>query len=27
VAEKIKCQKMNVDFFTTNVGWIISPSL
>jgi hypothetical protein len=20
VAEKIKCQKMNVDFFTTNVG-------
>jgi hypothetical protein len=26
VAKKTKCQKMNVNFFTTNVRWIISPS-
>jgi hypothetical protein len=26
VAKKTKCQKMNVNIFTTKLGWIISPS-
>ncbi len=26
VAEKTKCQKMNVNPFTTKLGWIISPT-
>jgi hypothetical protein len=25
-AHKSKCQKMNVNLFTTKLGWIISPS-
>ncbi len=25
MAEKTKCQKMNVTSFTTKLGWIISP--
>jgi hypothetical protein len=26
VAKKTKCQKMNVNIFTTKLGWIASPS-
>jgi hypothetical protein len=26
VAQKTKCQKMNVNFLTTKLKWIISPS-